>query len=240
MQDFLKQERLSVIEQNISYYNEIAEQYDEILDRDHSNELIRKKVASIFSELVPSGLVLDFGGGTGKDLEWLVQKGYDIIFCEPSVKMREKAFLSGKKNLQQNNIVFLENPASDFNTWETNLPFSRKADAVLANFAVINSIPCIELLFKNLSLVMRPGGHLLMLVLKSDFKKRWRSNHCAALLSLFTSATVTADIQFSSWRQKVHLYTIRKIKKTARPYFDFHGNWLLKENDFILLHLARK
>lgn len=240
MQNFLKQEQLSVIEQNVSYYNEIAELYDEILDRDHSNELIRKKVASIFSELVPSGLVLDFGGGTGKDLDWLTEKRYDIIFCEPSIKMREKAFLLSKNKLQQNNITFLENNACDFTTWETNLPFSQKADAILANFAVINSIPDIKLLFKSLSLVIRPGGHLLMLILKSDFKKRWRSDRRATLLSLFTAATVTADIQFNSQRQKVHFYTIRKIKKAAGAYFHFRNSRLLKENDFILIHLARK
>ena len=240
MQHSFKQEPLSVIEQNVSYYNEIAEQYDEILERDHSNELTRRKVASIFSELVPAGLVLDFGGGTGKDLEWLSKKGYSIIFCEPSVRMREKAVLFGKKNLQQNNIVFLENAASDFTTWETNLPFSQKVDAVLANFAVINSIPDIELLFKTLSLIIRPGGHLLMLFLKADFKKRWRANRRAALLSLFNSTTVTAEIQFNQIRQRVHLYTIRKIKKMAGAYFHFYSSRLLKENDFILIHLARK
>ncbi len=214
MQHSLKQEQLSVIEQNVSYYDEIAAQYDKILDRDHSNGIIRQQVASIFNKLLPSGLVLDFGGGTGKDLDWLVKKGYQVIFCEPSSKMREKAALLYKKNPRQNNIVFLDNDASDFSTWQTNPPFLQKTDAVLANFAVINNIPDIELLFQNLSLVTRPGAHVLMLVLKSDFKKRWLSNRRAALFSLFTAATVTADTQFNQKLQKVHLYTVRKIKKS--------------------------
>ena len=240
MQQFLKQKQLSVIEQNVSYYDEIAGQYDAILNRDHSNEIIREKVASVFIELIPSGLVMDFGGGTGKDLEWLAGKGYQVIFCEPSVKMREKAILLNKNSLQQNNIVFLENAECDFTIWQTNLPFSQKTDAVLANFAVINNIPDVELLFKNLSLVMRPGGHLLMLVLKSDFKKRWRFNRRATLLSLFTASTVTADIHFNQNRQKVHLYTVRKIKKKADAYFHFHSSRLLKENVFGLIQLIRK
>jgi len=240
MQHSLKQEQLSVSEQNVSYYDEIAGQYDKILDEDHSNKIIREKVASIFRQLLCCGLVLDFGGGTGKDLEWLVGKGYQVIFCEPSLKMREKAIRLSKNSLQQNDIVFLENAASDFATWQTNLPFSQKADAVLANFAVINNIPDIELLFKNLSLVMQPGGHLLMLVLKSDFKKRWRANRRATFLSLFTAATVTADTQFKQKRQRVHLYTVQKIKKMACAYFHFHGSRLLKEKDFKLIHLSRK
>ena len=240
MPHFLNHTQLSDIEQNVSYYDEIADQYDEILDRDLSNEIIRKRVATVFSELLPSGLVLDFGGGTGKDLEWLIKKGYQVIFCEPSVKMREKAFLLFKNILPHRDTLFLENAASDFVTWQNKLPFSQKADAVLANFAVINNIPDLDLLFKNLSLVMRNDGHLLILALKSDFKKRWQSNRRAALLSLFTAATVTTDTQFNRKRQKVHLHSVQKIKKMAAAYFHFCSSRVLKEKDFVLIHFTRK
>jgi len=233
----IKSNSLSVIKQNISYYDEIAVQYDETLDNDHSNEIIREKVASVFNELVSSGLVLDFGGGTGKDLAWLIKKGYRVIFCEPSAKMREKAILLTHNN---SHIVFLESTATDFATWEANLPFSQNVDAILANFAVINCIPDIELLFKNLSLVIRAGGHLLMLVIKSDFKKRWRSNRRATLLSLFTAATVTTDIKFNLQRQRVYLHSIPKIKRAAGLSFHFQRSLLVKENDFVLLHFTRK
>ena len=179
----LKNEQ-SIIKQNISFYDEIAEQYDEILEQDQNNIFVREKVAVVFSKLLPSGLVLDFGGGTGKDLGWLTEKGYPVIFCEPSVKMREKAILFSKKNLPGSDITFLDNAAADFVSWPFNLPFSQKVDGTLANFAVINSIPDIKLLFKNLSLVIKQGGHLLMLVLKSDLKKRWKSNRLATLRSI--------------------------------------------------------
>lgn len=240
MQNSLQHDPLSVIKQNVSYYDEIATQYDATLDRDHANRIIREKVASVFSTLLPSGLVLDFGGGTGKDLEWLVKKGYQVVFCEPSVKMREKAILFSRNNLPGNSIVFLENAASNFINWSAKLPFSQQADAILANFAVINCIPDIELLFKNLSLVIRSGGHILILVLKSSFKKRWRSNRRATLLSLFTDATVTTDIPFNQQRQRVYLYTIRNIKKAAQAYFHYQSGLPLTENDFVLIHLTRK
>ena len=223
-----------VIEQNVSYYDEIAMQYDEILDRDNSNRITREKVKAAFCELVPGGLVLDFGGGTGKDLQWLTGNGYRVIFCEPSVKMREKAI-----SLNHKGIVVLENNASNFVTWDTELPFPEKVDSILANFAVINSIPDLKLLFKNLSLVVRSGGHLLMLVLSNTFKKRWRSHRLATLRSLFTGSTLATDIPFNQRWQRVYLYTTRRIKKDALPYFYFKG-YHLKESGFTLMHFIRK
>lgn len=239
MQPLSKPAQLSIVNQNLTYYNEIAEQYDEILNRNHSNEIIREKVASIFSELVFAGLVLDFGGGTGKDTEWLAKKGYRVIFCEPSIKMREKA-VQLSEAMRLNDIIFLGDDASDFSTWAVKLPFLEKVDAVLANFAVINNIPDIKLLFKNLSLVTKTGGHLLMLVLKADLKIRWRFNRQATFLSLFGGTTVTGYTAFNGKKQKVQLHTVKKIKKSAAAYFHFSNSWSFKETDFILLHLTRK
>jgi len=233
MQDSNSHSQL-VIQQNVSYYDEIARQYDEILDRDNSNRIIREKVKVVFCKLVPPGLVLDFGGGTGKDLQWLTGNGYRVIFCEPSVNMRKKAI-----SLNYNNIVVLENNASNFVTWENESLFSEKVDAILANFAVVNSIPNLKLLFKNLSLVTKPGGHLLMLVLKNTFKKRWRFNRMAAVYSFFTGSTVVADIEFNQHRQRVYLYTTGRIKKDALLYFHSQG-YLFKEHGFILMHFIRK
>ena len=240
MRSPLKYKHLSIIEQNVSYYNEIAGQYDEILEQDEGNRTVREKVSSAFCKIVGTGLVLDFGGGTGKDLGWLVHNGYDVIFCEPSVKMRDKAIQLTQKNPKKNQIEFLENAASDFTTWQSSLPFPQKVNAVLLNFAVINSIPYLDLLLKNLSLVTGPGGHMIMLVLNCDLKKRWQSGRLATLLSFITSTTITTTIQFNEQKQKVYFYTIRKIRKAAHPYFHFQSWQSFKENGFELIHFTRK
>lgn len=230
----------AIIKQNISFYNEIAKQYDDILEQDKDNIFVRQKVSVVFSSIMKSGLVLDFGGGTGKDIDWLVKKGYSVIFCEPSVNMRKKAILFSKKNLPGSDIIFLNNTESDFINWPVSIPFSKKVDGVLANFAVINNIPDIKLLFKNLSLVINQGGHLLMLVLKPSLRKSWQSNRLATLRSIFTDETVTTTIKFDRQDQKVFFYTVKKIKKTASPYFHFQSNCLLNEDSFELIHLTRK
>lgn len=228
------------MEQNVSYYNEIAAQYDELLDRDSLNGDIRDKVASYFNGLVPPGLVLDFGGGTGKDLGWLMASGHRVIHCEPSPNMREKAVIRAIKDFPGSPLRFLENEASDFTTWSTGLPFPEKVDAVLANFAVINSIPDVTLLFNNLSLVIKPGGHVLILALQAGFAKRWRYNRLATLLSLITQQTVTGHTRFKQQQQQVYIHTIQKIKTASGACFHFRNSTAIDESNFILIQLTRQ
>ncbi len=230
----------SVMEQNIGYYDEIAARYDETLDKNDTNALIRDKVAAMFVNTVPSGTVLDFGGGTGKDLPWLIKKDYGVIFCEPSAGMREKAISLNKNILHSNKIVFLDTAAADFTQWDQQLPFPQKVDAILANFSVLNSIPGIEKVFESLSRVIQPGAHFFSLVLKASWKKRWRANRRGTLQAVFTGATVTADILHNKHKQRVYLYTISQLKKAAAPYFHFHSREVFKENDFVLIHFTRK
>jgi SAM-dependent methyltransferase len=227
-----------IIDQNLTYYDGIADAYDAILDKDVLNQVARKKVAEFFCRLIPSGQVLDFGGGTGKDLPWLLEKGYRIIFCEPSTKMREKAIALSSK--YENHILFLSDTTADFRTWRYQLPFQGQVSGGLANFAVLNCIPALPVLFENLSLVIRPGGHLVLLVLQAGFRKRFKTNREAALISLFTGETVTGSVHFQQQQQTIYLHTITRIKKDAAPWFRFGSHTDIKENNFVLIHLVRK
>src|ERR1700685_2208155 len=110
--------------QNISYYNEIGPQYDAILDKDEANTIIREKVTTRFTNLVKrDAVVLDFGGGTGRDLVWLLQNHYRVIFCEPSAVMRLIAIERGKSAFPDAGISFLDDNKSDFRNWHDVFPF---------------------------------------------------------------------------------------------------------------------
>ncbi len=229
-----------IYRQNISYYDEIADDYDAMLQRDASNKITREKVAEKFTLLVKNGAVLDFGGGTGSDLGWLSAGNYDILFCEPSAGMRGKAILYNKATLHNNHIVFQEDGQADFTSWHHQLPFSQKVDGILSNFAVFNCIPDIGLLFKNLSLVIKPGGHLLALVLDSRIAKvlRWRPK--SVFLSFLNGKPMSTVIDYKNHRQKVFIYTAREIKRASQPYFDFCSGETLQGSDFSMIHLTRK
>jgi SAM-dependent methyltransferase len=217
--------------QNISYYNEIADSYDAILDKELSNESIRRRVGDRFREAVPMGTVLDFGGGTGRDLEWLMVHGYQVIFCEPSAGMREQAIRQERKS-PRGRVRFLSGKETDFTRWQKDLPLFLPVDGILANFAVINCIPDIGLLFNNLAGVLKPGGHFIALILRP----KWTQ----VLRTLVSRTPVTLRVRYKQHQQTVFIHTRKSINEAAAPYFNFSRYRSLQGSVFSLIELTRK
>ena len=225
-------------EENISFYNEIASNYDSILDQESSNEIIRNRVKEKLISTVEVGWVLDFGGGTGRDLDWLINNQYKVVFCEPSVGMREKAISRYEHHVLADNIIFLENDKVDFTNWHAEPPFSIKVDAILSDFAVINCIANIDLLFKNLAQIIKPQGHMIALMLNYGFKKTWRWKVREFIKSVISRKPVVINVKYNEYQQTVYVYSPGKIKKASAAYFDMVGSETLFE--FTLFHFVRK
>jgi SAM-dependent methyltransferase len=236
----LKSDKFRIHEQNISYYNAIADNYDSLLDRENSNTIVREKVAEKFQHIIPAGEILDFGGGTGRDLKWLMEKGYHILFCEPSEGMKQKAIELNRKTLQYRDLFFLDKGNSDFSNWDTQIPFEKKLDAILANFAVVNCVPDIKLLFKNLSLVLKPGGHFLALILHKKYNKPLLSWLYQEILYLFKRKSTHFQVHFQNHQHRVWIHSIKEIKRISAPYFSFQSEENLTKYGFTLIHLIKK
>lgn len=232
-------DKVNVIEQNIAYYNEVAGTYNSIIDNDRTNEIVRQKVRDKFLALVKSGTVLDFGGGTGLDLEWLTYAKYKIFFCEPSSAMRDKAIHYHNTVLQNTNVDFLDAAKTDFTRWHTDPPFSEKVDGVLSNFGVINYIPDIGALFDILAGVIKPGGHFIGIILDLNLKKRLKWHRRNALRSLLFGASFKMYIPYKEHKQTVFVHTLKEVKKASSSYFDYFECESLKAFDFTLIHLVR-
>ncbi len=229
----------NVMDHNIAYYDEAAAVYDEIMDQKQSDKLVRQKVRQKLNTLLHSGQVLDFGGGTGLDLEWLAADHYTVFFCEPAAAMREKAIRYNNTVLHNKNIRFIESSRTDFTRWNEEPPFTEKVDAILSNFGVINYIPDLDRLFSNLARVIQPGGHFILIVLGLDFKKRLKWHRRNAIRSFLLRRTFVMHIPYKDSRQTVFVHTWKAIKKAAAPYFDYCGHESLEANDFILIQLKR-
>ncbi len=229
---------LAIIEQNISYYNHIAVEYNSMVDKNADNN-VRQLVANKFSNIVRYGVVLDFGGGTGLDLRWLTDNNDKIFFCEPSNAMREIAIRTGK-NLINQNIIFLDDLSTDFREWHKQLPFTEKVDAVLANFAVINCIPGIELLFQNLASLIKPGGNVIALVLARKLNELLTAHFRKVLKYFFFGESISINMQHQNHQQTVYIYSIDEIIRGSKNNFIFRSSELLPDSDFTLIHLTRK
>lgn len=224
--------------QNNSYYNAIAPDYDRMLEKDALNSAIRQKVADRFSQTVKAGRVLDFGGGTGLDIGWMSRNPYQISFCEPSYAMRKIAMERIKKDYPSVKISFLDESKTDFRTWDDSFPFEFKVQAILANFAVLNCIQDIELVFGKMALAIQSGGVVFVLVLDSSLKYRLRSNTKATLLSIFFGHPVTTRIDYNGKRQLVYLHSTKEMVKAFSPYFEHIDSETVA--NFKLIRLKRK
>lgn len=224
-------------EKNRSYYDVIAPRYDAILDEDAANQIIRKKVEEKFISLVKPGWVLDFGGGSGRDLEWLKNK-YHIFFCEPSEGMRQKAIDLYKDPASTEKIVFLDNDKTDFTNWHLVTPFDINVEGVLADFAVLNCIADIELLFKNLAALVKPGGHFVALMLQKNYKRPLLWKIREAVRSTFSKEPLMYNTQYGVHKQMVYVYTKAELINAAETYFEFNSKEPLYE--FNLFHFVRK
>jgi ubiquinone/menaquinone biosynthesis C-methylase UbiE len=230
----------AVSDQNISYYNQIASNYDEILDKDAANALARKKVSAFFTNSVSGKRVLDFGGGTGQDLGWLMENNYEILFCEPSVSMRNVAIERSKHQLTGADIRFLHERECDFRSWPGTFPDTQKMDAILANFAVINCIPDIRLLFENFAKLMGSGALVVALVLENGLKKRLAASLKGAVTALFSQKPVTITINYQGRQQIVYIHSMRGIKRAMGKEFSFFYHEQLQACGFRLICLRRK
>jgi SAM-dependent methyltransferase len=234
------QDKLNIAAQNISYYNEIAEDYDRILEEDDSNKMVRRKVTGRILEKMKAGKILDFGGGTGKDLEWMTRTGFQVVFCEPSPGMRQKAMGYSTTNLNNDQVIFLPDSHTDFNTWVIHPPLAEKVDAILANFAVLNNIPNLADLFNSLALVLRPGGYLFALVLDPSDKSRERISYWSALKASLFGSTPSFFTTYMGGSQKVYLHRLNKILQASAKNFNSMTSESFPPTGFMLIQLMRK
>ena len=224
---------------NKEFYNLIAPQYNDQLKSDPTNEIVRTKVSRYFNEHVPKGRVLDFGGGTGLDLPWLLDQGYQIVFCEPSCGMRLNAKEKIQSHPYKDKILFLNDDETNTENWKPGLPISEPVDACIANFAVLNCIHNISHVFEKLGEVIMPGGHFVCNVLDARFKFLISRYFKSYLKSIFQKEMITYS-RHQNVEQEVYLHSLKKIEACARSYFNITHTFPLGGYGFTLLHLTRK
>jgi len=224
----------------IKYYNNISLKYDDTINLNPDNTKIRDEVKKYFTKNVRGKYVVDFGGGTGKDLWWLIQSGFNVYFCEPSKGMREVAVKNFQKPSSSINIIFLDDDSSNFQKWsKNNIPFEHKVDGILSNFAVLNSIKQLEELSEKFALISHQGTRLIITVLNVELKKIL-SRDFPSILNLYLRGNgLATKVQDGNHQMVVYLHTKSKLIKSLKKYFYYVESFPISGSSFRLLHFLR-
>ncbi|MBY0425903.1 MAG: class I SAM-dependent methyltransferase [Cytophagales bacterium] len=222
-----------------NYYDAVAKDYNELLESKAKNAIVRNRVAEYIQKVNPSGPILDFGGGTGMDLPWLSLLGQKIYFCEPSSGMRKEAELQ-KNTIQTTEIQILGTDSTDFTKWKKSSPFDEGLGAILANFAVLNHIDNLKLLFENLAFTLNDGGSFFALVLSSSTK--WYSleglkNFTKQLLKKEPPKVVAS---YQNHSQIAYLHSIHSITSASAAYFKIEYIEEMALYGFTFIHLKKR
>jgi ubiquinone/menaquinone biosynthesis C-methylase UbiE len=224
------------MESSIAYYDNVASEYNSQMTA--SDEAVRHLVQKIFSEKIEKGPVLDFGGGTGLDLHWLLRSACPLYFLEPSSNMRAlaKKVCAGAGTLP----VFVEDQV-DFHLWsDQHLPFGEKMQAVLANFAVLNCIPDIECLFEKMAMICSQGCFFLATVLNTKPSKLLKTHSVPVALKSLVSKKLVSKNEFRGVCQKIFLHNFRAYRSASKKHFMFLSYDPIPFSDFAILTLRKK
>jgi len=220
------------------FYNEIATNYDEFLSME-KDKIVRDEVKAYFCEQVNKGSMLDFGGGTGLDLMWLVEAEYQVYFCEPAEKMREKAIELSQNWSEEKRPIFLENPLHNFQNWDKgNLPF-KDLNAILMNFGVINYIENLESLFDLFAQVTNKEADLIINLLSIRPQKKYSKLLKNVLKAFVKRENVKTGSSFNNMQHETTLYSPKEIEKAAKKFKLVTKKSLGHQSDFTLLHFKK-
>lgn len=222
-----------------TYYDAVAKDYNSLLESKEKNAIIRDRVAEYFKKTNPKGPILDFGGGTGLDLPWLSLLGQKIYFCEPSMGMRKEAEVK-INDFQNTEIQIIESNFTDFTKWKNISTFDEKMGAILANFAVLNHIEDLELLFENLAFVLKEEGSFIALVLKSSNKWYSMERLKGLVKNLLKKSPPKIIARHQNHSQVAYLHSIHSITKASSAHFKIEFIDEMDAMGFTLIHLKKR
>ena len=219
-----------------AFYNSVSKDYNS-----HQTKLdwyVRNQVRRKFTHDIPYGNILDFGGGTGLDLSWLLTQKYNVKFLEPSPNMRFLAKDAFVDNFHQ--PVFVEENI-DFHNWSSGrLPFEEKIDGILANFAVFNSIEDINCLFEKLVLVCDDNCEVIATVLDTRAMKMIKTHSLKVAIKTLFNKPIITQTKYNGTLHETYFHTLSNYKSAFSKYFNLISYTSIKASPFALLILSKK
>lgn len=225
----------------IEFYNHIADEYDNLLNRP-LDVSARQRVHDYVRDLNIRGVALDFGGGSGLDLPWLTELGFDIYFCEPAFDFKNKAVERVKLNQWDTHVHFVDNEMSDFHSWTETLPFRKKPALILANFGVANYIKDLTVMFQQFDKVSEQRATVILLLLVENKTQQPFLKHIVDRTKKIFSDTRKRWTSHKGKAHAAYIYSTADLVSAAMPYFSLHHTSSISgtHGSFEMLHFVKK
>lgn len=161
-----------VVLKNHSPFDATAASYDAHFTGHRLGRWLRQEIHHRLADLIqPDDHVLELGCGTGEDAIWLARRGATVVATDASTAMLEIAAHKAVAAGLDGQIVTTPLDLSQLGDWPSTFARSRHPgagglyDAVLANFGVLNCLPERRTLAAALAQWVRPGGHVVLVVM---------------------------------------------------------------------------
>jgi SAM-dependent methyltransferase len=194
-----------------SYYDRVAERYDDQVDGLPGNralrETFRQRVATLAG---PGGTILDFGCGTGTDAAWYAERGHHVLAYDISAGMVDVLRARCAAEIADGRITPIAG-----STWDLAAALERcpPMSAISANFAVLNHVDHLGPLFDLFCFHLLPQGSVVASLLnpwyRGDMRRRWWWTGLAR--SPWTGA-ITAHGEVTT-----HRHFARTVRRLGRP-----------------------
>ena len=149
---------------NAAFHDRLVAGYDNLLVGNSPNLLARAAFHDLVARYVPAGsTLLDFGCGTGLDAQHFAAD-YRVEAYDNSPGMVHRLEERCAAEIAAGRIQACSFPYPDF---PSALPAWPAPHAVVANFAVLNSIRHLAPLFENFAQLLAPPGWIILSVLNS-------------------------------------------------------------------------
>lgn len=211
---------MSERERTSVFYSAYAPQYDVKMAGAPGNRFVRDAFRkSVVVLIPPRSLIIDFGCGTGDDALWFAARGHRVAAYDNAPGMIEVLRAKCATEIEHGTVEVFSGPYEDFQRALEHR--GGPAHAVIANFAVLNSIRPDELssLFDSWASLIQPGGWVVLNHLNPFF---WRE-----ILDLSWWRGVTRNFERGYIRRPgpgpgidVYLYPPSTVARSARPHFE--------------------
>ena len=120
------------------------------------NSLDPESLHASWSRLIPDdpGIALDIGAGSGRDANWLAEKGWDVVAVEPCMKFQELA-----KSASHANVIWQDDELPELKSLRT---AGHRFNLILLSAVWMHVLPKKrERAFRIISELLAPGGMLV-------------------------------------------------------------------------------